>query len=74
MRCNVCVFKPWWLHEMETISMLLALCEGNAPVTGGFPSQRASNAAFDVLFDVDPNKTVKLPVIPEALSHWRYHN
>ena len=22
----------------------LALCEGNSPVTGGFPSQRASNA------------------------------
>ena len=25
-------------------SALLALCEGNLPVTGGFPSQRASNA------------------------------
>ena len=25
-------------------SALLALCEGNPPVTGGFPSQRASNA------------------------------
>ena len=24
--------------------MLLALCKGNTPVTGGFPSQRASNA------------------------------
>ena len=24
--------------------MLLALCEGNPPVIGGFPSQRASNA------------------------------
>ena len=25
-------------------SSLLALCDGNPPVTGGFPSQRASNA------------------------------
>ena len=28
-------------HQRST---LLALCEGNPPVTGGFPSQRASNA------------------------------
>ena len=35
-----------------TISALLALCEGNSPVTSEFPSQRASNAGFDVLFDV----------------------
>ena len=30
----------WWRHQMETSSALLALCEGNLPVTGGFPSQR----------------------------------
>ena len=30
-------------HCMETFSALLVLCEGNPPVTGGFPSQRASN-------------------------------
>ena len=29
---------------MNMRSILLALCEGNPPVTGGFPSQRASNA------------------------------
>ena len=33
----------WWRHQMEMVSTLLALCEGNPPVTGGFPSQRASN-------------------------------
>ena len=29
---------PWkcWCHEMETVAALLALCEGNPPVTGGF--------------------------------------
>ena len=35
-------------HAMETLSMLLALCEGNPPVTGGFPSQGARNTGFDV--------------------------
>ena len=29
---------------------------GNPPVTVGFPSQRASNAGFDVFFDVSLNK------------------
>ena len=38
---------------MEIFSALLALCEGNSPVTGEFPSQRASNAGFDVFFDVN---------------------
>ena len=29
---------------METFSALLALCAGNSPVTGEFPTQRASDA------------------------------
>ena len=41
---------------METFSVLLALCEKNPPVTGGFPSQKVSNMGFDVLFDVSLNK------------------
>ena len=32
----------WWRHDRETLSVLLALCEGNSPVTGG--EQRASNS------------------------------
>ena len=35
--------------DMETLSVFLALCEGNPPVTGGFPSQRASNAELKFL-------------------------
>ena len=31
---------PWWRHQMEIFSSLLALCVGNLPVTGEFPSQR----------------------------------
>ena len=32
--------KPWWRHQMEIFSALLALGEGNSPVTGDFSSQR----------------------------------
>ena len=33
---------------METFSVLLALCEGNPPVTGEFPSQRLVAQSLDV--------------------------
>ena len=35
---------------------LLALCEGNPPVTGGFSSQRPVTQSFDVFFDLRLNK------------------
>ena len=47
---------PWWLHKIETFSMLLALCEGNLPVTGGFSSQRPVTWKCDVFFDLCLNK------------------
>ena len=34
--------------SMETFSASLALCEGNPPVAGGFPSQRPVMRSFDV--------------------------
>ena len=46
----------WWSHQMETFSALLALCEGNLPVTGEFLSQRPVTRSFDVLFDLRLNK------------------
>ena len=36
------IFSLQWQIKHKS-SALLALCEGNPPVTGGFPSQRASN-------------------------------
>ena len=36
--------QRWHPHDMETLPALLALCEGNQLVTGGFHPQRASNA------------------------------
>ena len=47
---------PWWRHQMETFSALLALCAGNSPVTGEFPSQRPVTRSFDVFLDLRLNK------------------
>ena len=41
---------------MKTFSVLLALCEGNPPVTGRFPSQRPVMHSFYVFFDLCLNK------------------
>ena len=40
----------WWCHQMETFSALLALCAGNSPVTGEFPSQRPVTRRFGVFY------------------------
>ena len=48
--------KTWWRHQMETFSALLALCAGNSPVPGEFPSQRPVTRSFDVFFDLCLNK------------------
>ena len=41
---------------METFSALLAICAGNSPVPGEFPTQRPVTRSFDVFFDLRPNK------------------
>ena len=41
---------------METFFALLAICAGNSPVTGEFPSQRPVTRIFDVCFDLHLNK------------------
>ena len=37
-------------HHMETFSALLAICAGNSPVPGEFPTQRTVTRSFDVFF------------------------
>ena len=37
---------------METFWALLALCAGNSPVTGEFPTQRPVTQSFDAFFDL----------------------
>ena len=51
------IFLPtWWRHQMETFSVLLAICAGNSPVPGEFPTQRPVTRSFDVFFDLCLNK------------------
>ena len=53
------IHSSWWRYQMETFSALLALCEGNSPVTGEFPSQRPVTRSFDLFFDLCLNKWLK---------------
>ena len=46
----------WWRHRMETFSAPLVLCEGNLPVTGGFPSPRPVTWSLSVFFGQHLNK------------------
>ena len=48
--------SPWWRHQMETFSALLAICAGNSPVIGEFPTQRPVTRSSDVFFDLRLNK------------------
>ena len=56
--------RPWWRHQMETFSALLALCAGNSPVTGEFPAQRPVTRSFDIVFDLCLNNGLS--------KQWRY--
>ena len=56
-----CLYWVFKLLIMMTSSngnifALLALCAGNSPVTGEFPSQRPVTQSFDVFFDLRLNK------------------
>ena len=49
---------------------LLALCEGNPSVTGGFPSQRPVTQTFGVFFELSEHmveQTIETPVICDAI-------
>ena len=56
----------WWGHNLETLAALLALCEGNPPVTGGFSSQ-SRNAEFWCQKAV--KQKLGLPVIWHNFAH-----
>ena len=69
----------WWRHQMETFSALLAICAGNSPVSGEFPTQRPVTLSFDVYFDLRPNKRLSKQSWSwwfETLSRpfWRHRN
>ena len=52
-------YIPWWRHQMEAFSALLALFTGNSPVPGEFPTQRPVTRSLDVFFDLRPNKRLR---------------
>ena len=69
----------WWRHQMETFSALLAICAGNSPVPGEFPTQRPVTRSFDVYFDLRPDNRLSKQSWGwwfETLSHslWRRRN
>ena len=49
----------WWRHQMETFAASLAICAGNSPVPGDFPTQRPVTRSFDVFFDLRLNKRLR---------------
>ena len=59
-------YSAWWRHQVESFSALLALCAGNSPVPGEFPSQRPVTRSFDVIFDVRLNK----PLSKQSWGWW----
>ena len=77
---NLCTNDvTWWRHQMETFSALLAICAGNSPVPGEFPTQRPVTRSFDVFFDLCLNKRLSKQSWGwwfETLSHklWRQCN
>ena len=68
--------SPWWLHQMETFSTLLAICAGNSLVPGEFLAQRPVMRSFDVFFDLRLNKRLSWDWWFETLSRplWRHCN
>ena len=67
---------PWWRHQMEIFSALLAFCGENPLVTGEFLSQRPATRSFDVIFNLRLNKRMskqsKRPWFETSL--WRHCN
>ena len=73
------IFWTWWRHQIETFSVLLAICAGNSLVSGEFPAQRPVTRSFDVFFDLCPNKRLSKQLwgwwfeTPSG-SLWRHSN
>ena len=59
MHCLYCYCSyaiPWWRHQMEISSALLAICVGNSPVTVVFPTQRPVTQTVEVFIDLSLKK------------------
>ena len=70
---------PWWRHQKETFSALLAICVGNSPVPCEFPAQRPVTHSFDDFFDLRLNKRLSKQLWgwwfeTPSVSLWRHCN
>ena len=68
----------WWCHQMETFSVILALCAGNSPVTSEFPAQRPVTRSFNVIFNLRLNTRLSKHswgwwFETSSRSLWRHH-
>ena len=75
--CNEVFISPWWRHQMEASSALLALCEENPPVNSGFPSEMPVMWSFGLFFDLHRNKQLSKRSRRwwfETLSHSLWHH
>ena len=75
----ITMLHRWRHHVIEKPFTFLTLCEGNPPVTGGFPSQRASNAELWYLLlwpwciqwsSLYPAVVYRPPVDWEQITFW----
>ena len=69
--------SSWCRLDMETISALLSLCEGNPSVIGGLPSQMTSSGGLWCFLCCQLQQAVKqtavLPLIWDAMALMWYH-
>ena len=73
--CNISFAISWWRHQMETFSVLRAICA----VPGELPAQRPVTRSFGVFFDLRLNKRLSKQSWGwwfETLSRplWRQYN
>ena len=52
-------YDPWWRHDKETLSALLALCEGNPMSPIDSPRKGPIKLGFGISFAVRLNKLLK---------------
>ena len=76
--------QVFWKTRMMTssngnFSALLAICAGNSPVPGEFPTQRPVTRSCDVYFDLRPNKRLSKQLWgwwfeTQSRPLWRHRN
>ena len=65
--------QSWWRHQIEAFSALPAICAGNSPVAGEFPTQRPVTRSFDVFFDMRLYKRLSKQSEAGDLRRYRAH-